>query len=77
MNKRTWLRISVDNGRLVQAVVSSQAEHSLEQEPDDYRVRIRTRRVGTALVVTEMVTAQVLASNPPREPLLGMARIHG
>lgn len=77
MNKRTWLRISVDNGKLVQTAISNQAEHSLEQEPDDYRVRIRTRRVGSTLVVTEMATAQVLASNSARESLLGMARIYG
>ncbi len=77
MNEHKWLRISIDNGRLVQAVVSSQAEHSLEQEPDAYRVRIRTRHVGSTLVVTEMVTARVFASNSPRESLLGMARIHG
>ncbi|MBI2126565.1 MAG: hypothetical protein HYU02_04535 [Thaumarchaeota archaeon] len=77
MNKRTWLRISVDNGRLAQASVSSYPEHPLEQEPDAYRVRIRTRRVGSTLVVTEMATAQVLASNSARESLLGMARIYG
>ncbi len=77
MNEHKWLRISVDNGRLVQAVVSSQAEHSLEQEPGAYRVRIRTRHVGNTLVVTEMVTAQVLASNAARESSFEMARIHG